>query len=54
MLIVIVFGLLGNFYLAVKAFEANSASAGLMFCALGVGSGVLYYRTYLYWDEMPR
>jgi hypothetical protein len=49
-LIVIIAGLFGNFWMAVKALEARDIFAGLFFSGLGIGCGVLCYRTYLYWD----
>jgi hypothetical protein len=53
-LVVIVCGLLFNFWLALIAFRSGMLAGGVLFSALGVGCAVLCYRTYASWDEFPR
>lgn len=53
-LIVIIVGFFGNFWLAFKLLNTNNVPGFLLFSALGVGCGVLGYRTWLYRDEFPR
>lgn len=50
-IIVLIFGLFGNFSLAATAFKSGSLAAGFMFTALSVGCVVLLYRTYIYRND---
>ena len=50
----IIVGFFGNFWLAFKLLNTNNVPGFLLFSALGVGCGVLGYRTWLYRDEFPR
>ncbi|WP_246649259.1 hypothetical protein [Bradyrhizobium canariense] len=53
-IVVIVFGLFGNFWMAFKSLDANNFGGFALFCGLGVGCGVLCFRTYKGWDELIR
>jgi len=53
-IVALAFGLLGNIYLAVRAFELGSNVAALVLIALAIGCVVLLFRTYKGWDEVRR
>jgi hypothetical protein len=53
-LLVLFSGLIFNFWIALKFFDAGSLSGGLLFGVFGIGCIVYLYRTYSLWDEFPR
>lgn len=50
-LIVFGLGLLANFWMAYKSLQGSNLMGVLVFGTLGIGCGVILYRTYIYRHE---
>jgi hypothetical protein len=53
-IIVLGVGLVFNFWMALKFFQAGGSTAGILFSVFGIGCIIYLYRTYSMWDEFPR